>query len=146
MSTQGLNPGILLCRQILYHLSHYGSPDYKNLYFPSLICSSHSLYFSGNDTNVYNICPQISVPQITTWKAFMSPLFPIFLKLSINKSFQVWPPSLSFLIFSHHPYTSDLIFLQDNCDHFLIILSFCSFFPTSLISYLHSIWSTLLTA
>jgi len=24
--TQGLNPGLLLCRQILYHLSHQGSP------------------------------------------------------------------------------------------------------------------------
>ena len=24
-STQGLNPGLLLCRQILYHLSHQGS-------------------------------------------------------------------------------------------------------------------------
>ena len=87
--TQGLNLGLLPCRQILYHLSHYGSPNYKNLYFPSLVCSSHSLYFSGNGTNVYNICPQISVPQIKTWKAFMSPLFPVSLKLSINKSFQV---------------------------------------------------------
>ena len=51
--TQGLNLDLLPCRQILYHLSHYGNPDYKNLYFPSLIYSSHSLYFSGNDTNVY---------------------------------------------------------------------------------------------
>ena len=24
--TQGLNPGLLYCRQILYHLSHQGSP------------------------------------------------------------------------------------------------------------------------
>ena len=24
--TQGLNPGLLHCRQILYHLSHQGSP------------------------------------------------------------------------------------------------------------------------
>ena len=27
--TQGLNPGFLHCRQILYHLSHQGSPVYK---------------------------------------------------------------------------------------------------------------------
>ena len=26
--TQGLNPGLLLCRQILYHLSHRGNPWY----------------------------------------------------------------------------------------------------------------------
>ena len=26
--TQGSNPGLLHCRQILYHLSHQGSPDY----------------------------------------------------------------------------------------------------------------------
>ena len=26
-STPGLNPGLLHCRQILYHLSHQGSPD-----------------------------------------------------------------------------------------------------------------------
>ena len=37
---QVLNLGLLPCRQILYHLSHYGSPNYKNLYFPSLTCSS----------------------------------------------------------------------------------------------------------
>ena len=28
--TQGLNPGLLHCRQILYHLSHQGSPPLKN--------------------------------------------------------------------------------------------------------------------
>ena len=28
-STQGLNLGLLHCRQILYHLSHQGSPDYS---------------------------------------------------------------------------------------------------------------------
>ena len=26
--TQGLNPDLLLCRQILYHLSHQGSPEH----------------------------------------------------------------------------------------------------------------------
>ena len=28
-ATQGLNPGLLHCRQILYQLSHKGSPSYK---------------------------------------------------------------------------------------------------------------------
>ena len=30
--TQGLNPGLLHCRQILYQLSHKGSPVVKNLH------------------------------------------------------------------------------------------------------------------
>ena len=30
--TQGLNPGLLHCRQILYHLSHQGSPKYTKGY------------------------------------------------------------------------------------------------------------------
>ena len=29
--TQGLNPGLLHCRQILYHLSYQGSPIYINV-------------------------------------------------------------------------------------------------------------------
>ena len=29
--TQGLNPGLLRCRQILYHLSHQGSPQIRKL-------------------------------------------------------------------------------------------------------------------
>ena len=29
--TQGLNPGLLCCRQILYHLSHQGSPEWSIL-------------------------------------------------------------------------------------------------------------------
>ena len=31
--TQGSNPGLLHCRQILYHLSHQGSSFYSILYF-----------------------------------------------------------------------------------------------------------------
>ena len=46
--TQGSNPGLLLCRQILYHLSHQGSPLYlgvahlhpaSGLYFRSSLFS-----------------------------------------------------------------------------------------------------------
>ena len=29
--TQGLNPGLLHCRQILYHLSHQGSPRFLKM-------------------------------------------------------------------------------------------------------------------
>ena len=29
--TQGLNPGLLHCRQTLYHLSHQGSPDFQRI-------------------------------------------------------------------------------------------------------------------
>ena len=29
LQTQGSNPGLLYCRQILYHLSYYGSPRYR---------------------------------------------------------------------------------------------------------------------
>ena len=36
---QGLNPGLLHCRQILYHLSHQGSPSLRNWNF------YHSLLF-----------------------------------------------------------------------------------------------------
>ena len=32
--TQGLNPGLLPCRQILYHLSHQGSPFHYALKWP----------------------------------------------------------------------------------------------------------------
>ena len=31
-STQGLDPGLLHCRQVLYHLSHQGSHIYLYLY------------------------------------------------------------------------------------------------------------------
>ena len=39
--TQGLSPGLLHCRQILYSLSHQGSPS---LCFVLLLCCRSSLY------------------------------------------------------------------------------------------------------
>ena len=33
--TQGLNPGLLHCRRILYHLNHKGSPVVKRLFLKS---------------------------------------------------------------------------------------------------------------
>ena len=38
-STQGLNPGLLHCRRILYCLSHQGSPNTRKLeLFPAYLC------------------------------------------------------------------------------------------------------------
>ena len=37
--TQGSNLGLLHCRQILYHLSHYGSPRYIYIYITSIFLS-----------------------------------------------------------------------------------------------------------
>ena len=48
-STQGLNPGVLHCRQILYHLSHQGSPLTLNpfsFFYSLLNIVFHPLYFS----------------------------------------------------------------------------------------------------
>ena len=43
--TQGSNPGLLHCRQVLYHLSHQGSPETgeKNFWDPPHITSIHAL-------------------------------------------------------------------------------------------------------
>ena len=43
--TQGLNPGLLHCRQILYHLSHQGSPQItiSSVQFSSVAVMSDSL-------------------------------------------------------------------------------------------------------
>ena len=45
--TQGLNPGVLHCRQILYHLSHQGSPI---LTIISSDIFSHPFFFSSSGT------------------------------------------------------------------------------------------------
>ena len=39
LSNQGLNPGLLYCRQILYRLSHQGSPSLETCFFICLPCS-----------------------------------------------------------------------------------------------------------
>ena len=47
--TQGLNPGLLHCRQILYHLRHQGSPLTLNpfsFFYTLLNIVFHPLYFS----------------------------------------------------------------------------------------------------
>ena len=67
--TQGLNPGLLHCRQILYHLSHWGSqnwsipnwsktvmdnkcPEGRNCILPNLVGSSELI-----SEVVINVCP-----------------------------------------------------------------------------------------
>ena len=47
--TQGLNPGLLHCRKILYHLSHEGSP---------MLCSNHSRYFFTKKKKMKHFHPQ----------------------------------------------------------------------------------------
>ena len=41
--TQGLNPGLLRCRQTLYHLSHQGSPKEGNGYSLLYSCLENSM-------------------------------------------------------------------------------------------------------
>ena len=48
--TQGLNLGLLHCRQILYHLSHQGS---RRPPLPTLILYCHFLYISILIANIY---------------------------------------------------------------------------------------------
>ena len=43
--TQGLNPGLLRCRQILYHLSHQGSPPWS---FPTSTCKFFHFHLKNN--------------------------------------------------------------------------------------------------
>ena len=43
--TQGLNRGFLHCRQILYHLSHQGSPWYDDYCFPKMNIQADSYRF-----------------------------------------------------------------------------------------------------
>ena len=52
--TQGSNPGLPHCRRILYHLSHWGSPDVLNIniFFHFCGLSSHSLDIVFNRAEV----------------------------------------------------------------------------------------------
>ena len=42
--SQVLNPGLPHCRQILYHLSHKGSPMLAEFWFNKILLSSHSFF------------------------------------------------------------------------------------------------------
>ena len=58
--TQGLNPGLLHCRQILYHLIHQGSPDWPlvDLEMEGLHLVSHLLvllHFVNETFGVYSL-------------------------------------------------------------------------------------------
>ena len=64
---QGLNSGILLCRQILYHLSYWGSPQASPV---------TSILFLPNDCSVTQACPTPSDPMYCS-----TPGFPVLLNL-----------------------------------------------------------------
>jgi len=60
--TQGSNPGLLHCRQILYHLSHLGSPwhtadNHKCLLNDEAIKAMGAASTGGIANNVLNACP-----------------------------------------------------------------------------------------
>ena len=57
--TQGLNPGLLYCMQILYHLSHQGSPSdlLGIMNFPGSLPSNNLLVTSPDTiTDFYSTC------------------------------------------------------------------------------------------
>ena len=53
--TQGLNPGLLHCRQILYQLSYQGSPDIFFFFFFSFLWTYMLLFFYYFIFKLYNI-------------------------------------------------------------------------------------------
>ena len=60
--TQGQNPGLLHCRQILYQLSHQGSPkDYESPQINCCCCSvSHVWLCNPMDCSSQAFCPSLS--------------------------------------------------------------------------------------
>ena len=74
--TQGSNPGLLHCRQILYHLSHKGkriiqpsdcscgylSQEHKNLYLHDIVCTNVSGSFIDNSSKLEQC------EELTHWK------------------------------------------------------------------------------
>ena len=71
--TQGLNPGLLHCRQILYSLSHHGSSVYKN---NSIVRISNILTFSvpGKIVIIFAIWVQWRVYNFKTLSYFIKNL------------------------------------------------------------------------
>ena len=81
--TQGLNPGLLHCRWILYHLSHQGSPGYSlrktKLYVSTCVCVQMCVYVWG-DMCVYacvcvftcmfgHVCVHVSLHKVSQGQA-----------------------------------------------------------------------------
>ena len=62
--TQGLNPVLLHCRQILYHLSHQGSPDIS---ISISIYLSLSLYIYIHTMEYYSAIKSSILPFLPTW-------------------------------------------------------------------------------
>ena len=74
--TQGLNPGLPHCRQILYQLSHQGSPSYPSRFSKAWfeLPESHSkfppaTYFAYGNVHVsmsLSMCPALFFPSVST--------------------------------------------------------------------------------
>ena len=70
-STQRLNPGILHCRQILYHLSHQGNPDEKGTSIFSPLVKQIRGPFNNTSTAVIELMHLPFLPNILSVAAFM---------------------------------------------------------------------------
>ena len=54
--TQGLNPGLLHCRRILYHLNHQGSSFVVSSYHNNKLISLHSSLFMSRVSDCVFVC------------------------------------------------------------------------------------------
>ena len=59
--TQGLNPGLLHCRQILYQLSYQGSPDISFFFFFFSFLWTYMLLFFFKLYNIVLVLPNIEM-------------------------------------------------------------------------------------
>ena len=60
--TQGSNPGLLHCRQILYHLSHQGNPNKTLLNLMKAVGESGHKRYSGSYVLSTNYLPELTSP------------------------------------------------------------------------------------
>ena len=83
--TQGSNPGLWHCGQILYHLNHEGSPIYVHIYM-KYRCIMYSLYIY---THTKRTCTEIEKMMLTVvlqdigYRYFFHFLFQTFLSFSM---------------------------------------------------------------
>ena len=68
--TQGMNPGLLHCRQILYYLSHQGSPKRLVVVFQSL---SRVRFFATPWTVVHQAPLSMEFPRQECWSGLTFP-------------------------------------------------------------------------
>ena len=65
--TQGLNPGLLLCRQILYRLSHQGSPWVPFDSDISLLSNIHHITAPAQEASLCTLCLVLVPPAQFRW-------------------------------------------------------------------------------